>query len=59
MGIFNLIRKIYFNQKTQTKNMFLKFEYVFIYAVIGWNFNGLNILCQIAFFSCTLGDMDP
>ena len=38
MGILNLIRKIYFNQKTLTKNIFLKFVYVFINAGIGWNF---------------------
>ena len=34
MGILNLIRKTYFNQKTLIKNIFLKFEYVFINAVI-------------------------
>ena len=39
MGISNLIRKIYFNQKTLTKNIFLKFVYIFINAGIGWNFN--------------------
>ena len=38
MGILNLIRKIYFNQKTLTKNIFMKFVYVFINAGIGWNF---------------------
>ena len=37
--------EIYFNQKTLTKNMFLKFVYVFINAGIGWNFNILNVLC--------------
>ena len=58
MGILNLIRKIYFNQKTLTKNMFLKFVYVFINAGIGWNFNILNVLCQITFPSFTLSDMD-
>ena len=57
-GILNLIRKIYFNQKTLTKNIFLKFVYVFINAGIGWNFNILYVLCQIAFPSCTLSDMD-
>ena len=57
MGILNLIQKIYFNQKTLTK-MFLKFVYVFINAGIGWNFNILNVLCQITFPSCTLSDMD-
>ena len=36
MGILNLIWKIYFNQKTLTKNIFLKFLYVFINAVIGF-----------------------
>ena len=51
---FNLIRKIYFNQKTLTKNIFLKFVYVFIYGGIGWTFNILNVLCQITFPSCAL-----
>ena len=45
MGILNLILKIYFNQKTLSKNIFLKFEYIFINAGIGWNFNILNVLC--------------
>ena len=58
MGVLNIIRKIYFNQKALTKNIFLKFVYVFIKAGIGWNFNILNVLCQITFPSCTLGDMD-
>ena len=58
MGILNLIRKIYFNQKTLNKDILLKFVYVFINAGIGWNFNILNVLCQIAFPSCTLSDMD-
>ena len=58
MGILNLILKIYFNQKTLTKNIFLKFVYVFLNAGIGWNFNILNVLCQITFPSCTLGHMD-
>ena len=58
MGILNLIRKIYFNQKTLTKNNFLKFVYVFINAGIGWNFNIRNVLCQITFPSCTLSNMD-
>ena len=49
MEILNLIRKIYFNQNTLTKNIFLKFVYVFINAGIGWNFNILNVLCQITF----------
>ena len=58
MGILNLIRKIYFNQKTLNKNIFLKFVYVFINAGIGWNFNILTVLCQITFPSCTLCDID-
>ena len=59
MGILNLIRKIYFNKKkTLTKNIFLKFVYVFINAGIGWNFNILDVLCQITFPSCTLGNID-
>ena len=57
MGILNLIRKIYFNQKTLTKNIFLKFVYVFINAGIGWNLSILKVLCQITFPSCTLSDM--
>ena len=39
MGVLNLIRKIYFNQKTLIKNIFyevcIRF---FINAGIGWNF---------------------
>ena len=58
MWILNLIRKIYFYQKTLTKNIFLKFVYVFINAGIGWIFNILNILCQITLPSCTFSDMD-
>ena len=58
MGILNLIRKIYFNLVTLTKNMFLKFVYAFINAVIWWYFNILNVLYQITFRSCTLSDMD-
>ena len=58
MGILNLIWKIYFNQKTLIKNIFLKFVYVFINAVIRWTFNILNVLMQITFPSCTLSDMD-
>ena len=58
MGILNLIRKIYFNQKTIIKNIFMKFVYVFINAGLGWNFNILNLLCQISFPSCTSSDMD-
>ena len=58
MGILNLIRKIYFNRKTLTKNIFLKFAYVFMNAGIGWDFNILNVLCQETFPSCTLNDID-
>ena len=58
MEILNLLRKIYLNKKNLTKNIFLKFVYVFINAEIGWNFNTLNVLCQITFPSCTLSDMD-
>ena len=58
-GILNLIRKIYFNQKTLTKNIFfLKFVYVFINAGIGWNVNIHNVLFQITFPSCTMSGMD-
>ena len=32
MGILNLNKKIYFNQKMLTKNIFLKFVYIFINA---------------------------
>ena len=49
MKILNLTRKIYFNQKPLTKNIFLKFVYVFINGAIGWNFNILYVLCQITF----------
>ena len=58
MGILNLTRKIYFNQKNPNQKFFLKFVYVFINAGIGWNFNILNVLCQRTYPSCTLGDMD-
>ena len=58
MESLNLIRKIYFNQKPLTKNIFLKFVYVFINAGIGWNLKVQNVLCQIAFPACTLSDMD-
>ena len=34
MGILNLNRKMYFNQKTLTKSIFLKFVYIFINAGI-------------------------
>ena len=57
MGILNLIRKIYFNQNTLTKNIFLKLVYVFINAGIGWNFNILNDLRQITFHAFTLSDI--
>ena len=57
MGILNLIREIYFNQKTPTKIIFLKFVYVFINAGIGWNFNVLNVLCQITLTVYILSDM--
>ena len=57
MGILNSIRKIYFNQKTLTKSIF-EVCIRFINAGIGWNFNIFNVLCQIAFPSCTLSDMD-
>ena len=43
-GILNLIRKYILTKKTLTKNIFLKFVYVFINAMIGWNFNILNVL---------------
>ena len=39
MGILNLIRKIYFNQKTLNKNII--FEVCFINAGIGWNLSFL------------------
>ena len=58
MGILNLNRKMYFNQKTLIKNIFLKFVYVSINAGIGWNFNVLNVLCQITFPACISSDMD-
>ena len=54
MGILDLIREIYFN----TENIFLKFVYIFIITGIGWNFNVLNVLCQITFPACTLSNMD-
>ena len=58
MGTLNVNRKINLNEKTLIKNIFLKFVYVFINAVIGWNLNILNVLCQITFPSSTLSDMD-
>ena len=50
------IQQIY--QKTLTKYIFWKFLYVFINAGVGWNFNILNVICQITFLACTLNDMD-
>ena len=58
MGILNLIRKIYFNQKTLTKHIFFEVCIRLIKAWIGWNFNILNVLRQKTFPSCTLSDMD-
>ena len=58
MPILNIIGEIYLNQKTLIKNIFLKFGFVFIKAVIGWNFNILNILCLMMFPSSTLSEMD-
>ena len=58
MGILNLIRKIYLTKKTPNQKYFFKFVCVFINAGIGWNFNTLNVLCQITFPACTLSDMD-
>ena len=58
MGILSLIRKLYFNQKNPNQKYVLKFVSVFINAEIEWNFNILNVLCQITFPSCTSSDMD-
>ena len=57
MGISNLIGK-YIITKNPNQKYFLTFVYVFINAGIGWNFNILNVLCQITFPACTLSDMD-
>ena len=56
--ILNLIRKIYLNKKNPNQKYFLKFVCVFINAVIGWNFNILNGLCQIIFLFSTLSETD-
>ena len=45
MEILDLMSKIYLNQKTLAKNIFLKLVYVFINSVIEWNFNILNVFC--------------
>ena len=58
MPILNIIGEIYLNLKILIKNIFLKFGYVFIKVVIGWNFNILNILCLIIFPSSTLSETD-
>ena len=47
-----------FCPKNPNQKYFLKYVYVFINAVIGWNFNILSVLCQITFPSCTLSNMD-
>ena len=59
MGILNVIQKQIFQpKKPLPKIFFLKFAYVFINAGIGWNFNVLNVLCQVTFPSCTTSGMD-
>ena len=56
MGTLNVIRKINLNQSTIID--FLKFVYVFIKAVTGWNFDILNVLCKMTFPFSILSDMD-
>ena len=58
MRISYLIGNIYLNQKTLIKYIFWKFACIFINAVIGWNFNILNVLGQIIFPSSTLRETD-
>ena len=50
--------KIMFKPKNPNQKYFLKFVYVFINAVIGWNSNILNFVCQITFPSSSLSDRD-
>ena len=58
MRILYLIENIYLNRKTLIKNIFWKFACIFINAVIGWNFNILNVLGQMIFPSSTLSETD-
>ena len=58
MVILYLIGNIYLNQKTLIKIIFWKFACIFINAVIGWNFNILNVLGQIVCPSSTLSETD-
>ena len=57
MRISNLIGKMLcINQKPKSK-LFLKFAYVFINALIGWNLYILNVLCQMIFPSSAVSEM--
>ena len=58
MRILYLIGNIYLDQKTLIKNIFWEFACIFINAVIGWNYNILNVLGQIIFPFSTLSETD-
>ena len=56
LRILNLIGETCLNQNALIKNMFSKFAYNVIHAMIGWNFNILHVLCLIKFPSSTLSE---
>ena len=58
MRILYSIGNIYLNQKNPYQKYFWKFACFFINAVIGWNFNILNVLGQIIFTFNTLSETD-
>ena len=58
MRILDLIENLYLNQKKTNQKYFWKFACIFINAVIGWNFNILNVLGKILFPSSTLSETD-
>ena len=53
MRILKSIGKYIFKPKNPYQKYFFKFACTFINAVIGWNFNILNLLGQIIFPSST------
>ena len=57
-GNFILNWKYIFKPKNPNQKYFWKFACIFINAVIGWNFNILNVLGQIIFPSSTLSETD-
>ena len=57
-NLLGLLLEKYILTKKNANQIFLKFGYVFIKAVIGKNLNILNILCLIMFPSSTLSETD-